>query len=128
MKLSEISIFDFINAINEKHYIFSEENAKKFNAFITIKAFSYFPDTLLLANEANRLALQGKECFDFLYYTIPRKKRRSQWYKTVDDESIDAIAEYFEVCSQKAKDYAKILDDNDIEGIKNKLKKGGITK
>ena len=79
-----ISPFDFINAINlTKENLFTDPQANKdYSPWMVNKGLSYFPDTILHANEMNGNYSIPKE-WQFSYYlnTIPKKKRFSKWAK-----------------------------------------------
>jgi len=79
-----MSPFDYINAINfTKQNLFEDPQAHKdYNAWIVNKGLSYFPDTLLYANEMNRhYGIPKNWQFSFLLNSITKKKRFSKWSK-----------------------------------------------
>ena len=49
--------FDYLNAINQskENLIVDELSEKEYVPFVVNKGLSYFPDTILYANEMNRL-------------------------------------------------------------------------
>ncbi len=68
---------DYLNAINySKDDLFADEEAAKgYAPFIINRCLSYFPDTILQANEMNTNSELGKqEQFDYLRHSI-RKRR-----------------------------------------------------
>ena len=124
-----MSPFDFINAINlSKKNLFEDPQANKnYDAFIVNRGLSYFPDTVLYANEMNRNSSIPKDWqFTFLLNTIPKKKRFSKWHKKdAVSESIILIKEYFGYSSEKALEALSLLSDDQLVMIKEKLYKGG---
>ncbi len=79
-----MSPFDFLNSINDtKKDLFEDPQAEKdYNAFLVNRGLSYFPDTILFANEMNIKRDTPKQWqFDFLRLAIPKKKRFSKWHK-----------------------------------------------
>lgn len=119
-------LFDYINSINSKTYIFNEEDSKDYNVFMANKAFSYYPDTILLVNEINKYNVTDKkQHYDFLFHGIDKGKRYSKWFKQEHDEKISLVQEYYKVRYSVAREYAKNLSDSDIEEMKEKLQKGG---
>ena len=120
--------FDFINSINfEKKNLFEDPQAKKdYNAFIINRGLSYFPDTVLYANEMNRSHHLDKDCqFFFLLNSISKKKRFSKWAKKVVTEDVEVIKEYYGYSNQKAESVADLLTKEDISEMKSVLSKGG---
>ena len=121
--------FDFINAINlTKKNLFEDPQAEKdYVPFLVNRGLSYFPDTVLYANEMNRNSGIPKDWqFSFFLNTIPKKKRFSKWHKKdADSESLTLVKEYFGYSSEKALEALSILSDDQLAMIKEKLYKGG---
>lgn len=121
--------FDFINAINlTKKNLFEDPQASKdYKPFLVNRGLSYFPDTVLYANEMNRNAGIPEDWqFFFFLNTIPKKKRFSKWHKKdADSESLTLVKEYFGYSSEKALEALSILSDEQLAMIKEKLYKGG---
>jgi hypothetical protein len=121
--------FDFINAINlTKKNLFEDPQAEKdYVPFLVNRGLSYFPDTVLYANEMNRNSGIPKDWqFSFFLNTIPKKKRFSKWHKKdADSESLTLVKEYFGYSSEKALEALSILSDDQLVMIKEKLYKGG---
>jgi hypothetical protein len=121
--------FDFINAINlTKKNLFEDPQAEKdYVPFLVNRGLSYFPDTVLYANEMNRNSGIPKDWqFSFFLNTIPKKKRFSKWHKKdADSESLTLVKEYFGYSSEKALEALSILSDEQLTMIKEKLYKGG---
>ena len=121
--------FDFINAINlTKKNLFEDPQAEKdYLPFLVNRDLSYFPDTVLYANEMNRNSGIPKDWqFSFFLNTIPKKKRFSKWHKKdADSDSLTLVKEYFGYSSEKALEALSILSDEQLAMIKEKLYKGG---
>jgi hypothetical protein len=123
--------FDYLNAINQtKKDIMVDDLAEKdYNSFMVNRGLSYFPDTVLLANEMNRCHhVDSRLQFDFLINTIRSKKRFSKWLKPDAVEALDAIKEYYGYSNEKARQVLKVLTKNQIDELKLKVYKGGKTK
>lgn len=124
-----MSPFDYINAINfTKQNLFEDPQANKdYNAWIVNKGLSYFPDTLLYANEMNRHYGIPKEWqFSFLLNSITKKKRFSKWSKKdTISESLRLVKEYYGYSNEKAKQALSVLSDEQLAMIEQKLYKGG---
>lgn len=121
--------FDFINAINDsKKNLFEDPQASKdYSAFVVNRGLSYFPDTVLYANEMNKNpAIPPEWQFSFLINSIPKKKRFSKWTKKdAETKSLQLVKEYFGYSNEKANEAMSILSDVQIKIIEEKLYKGG---
>lgn len=126
--------FDYVNAINAGNDIMSETDndelaEKGYNPFLTNRQFSYFQDTIHLANAMNMNAhLENKLQFSFLINIVRPKKRFSRWAKTEHHDDLEAVVEYFGYSYEKAKQVMDILSSQQIKDIKKKLEKGGLKK
>jgi hypothetical protein len=129
-----MSPFDFINDINyEKKNLLKDDDKgileKEYNSFIINRGLSYFPDTVLYANEMNmRHELDKKMQNDYLLYSIRPKKRFSKWIKSKKEERFDLIKQYFNYSNQKAKEVLDIITDEQFDDIKQSFETGGIAK
>ena len=124
-----MSPFVFVNSISysKKMKSLSSLDESIYNPFITNKNFSYFVDTILIANEINmRHTADKKLQYDYLLNKIRPRKRFSKWNKHIKDGSIELIKEYYKVNDVKAKTILTLLSDQQIDQIKNKLQKGGV--
>jgi Bacteriophage clamp loader A subunit len=121
--------FDFVNAINlTKKNLFEDPQAEKdYLPFLVNRGLSYFPDTVLYANEMNQHSSIPKDWqFSFFLNTIPKKKRFSKWHKKdAETESLRLVIEYFGYSSAKAQEALSVLTEEQLTMIKEKLYKGG---
>ena len=120
------SPFDYLNAINYTKEDLIRENPKDYSSYMVNRGLSFFQDTILAANEMNineHLADELK--FDFLINIISKRKRFSKWAKLDVTKEIEMLSKYFSVSLPKARDYAKILTDEQIKTIKDEMKLGG---
>lgn len=124
-----MSPFDFLNAINDnKKDLFEDPQAEKdYSAFMVNRGLSYFPDTVLYANEMNRYPSIPKSWqFYFFLNTIPKKKRFSKWAKKdAETKSLQLIKEYYGYSYEKAKEALSVLSEEQLSIIEEKLQKGG---
>ena len=123
--------FEFVNAINytKKNIMIDDITEKAYAPYMVNRQLSYFPDTVLAANEMNRNHhLDNRLQFDFFINIIRKKKRFSKWFKHTDDESIRVIKEYYGYSNEKAKSVLSLLNKNQIEDLKKRIYKGGRTK
>ena len=126
------SPFDYVNAINftKKDLMTDTENDELAEAayvpFLTNRGLSYFPDTILYANEMNKLNhLDNKLQFHYLINTIRPKKRFSKWAKRQDSDDFEAVKEYFKYNNTKTEQALSLLSPDDIKTIKKRLNTGG---
>ena len=125
-----MSPFDFINAINlTKKDLLAEDRVaiKDYTPYLVNRGLSYFPDTVLYANEMNvNTGIPNDWQFYFFLNSIPKKKRFSKWFKKDSDtESFNLVKEYFKYSDEKTKEALTILTDTQLAMIKEKLYKGG---
>ena len=124
-----MSPFDFLNSINTSKINLIDrdpECVKKYNGFLVNRSLSYFPDTVFLSNEMNRLHhLYGKMQYDFLINIVRKKKRFSKWDKPEQRADLDCIKEYFRYSESKAKQIIGLLTESQIKTIKEKVSRGG---
>jgi len=124
-----MSPFDFVNAINfTKQNLFEDPQAEKdYVPFIVNRALSYFPDTVLYANEMNRNHMVPKQWqFDFLSTVVSKRKRFSKWAKKAQSpEDLAAVQEYYKYSAEKALEVMSILSPQQLLQIKQQMDKGG---
>lgn len=123
--------FEFVKAINNKKNIIRDDlDEKAYNPYMVNHAFSYFPDTILIANEMNiHHHLDSKLQNDF-YINIIRKnpKRFSKWNKQESNEDFEAVKEYYAYNNEKTRYALSLLSSDQINIIKKKVDKGGRTR
>ena len=120
--------FEYLNSINySKNDIMVDDIAEKhYNSFMVNRSLSYFPDTVMFANEMNRWHhLDSRLQFDFLINTIRKRKRFSKWIKPNKENDIDVIKEYYGYSNEKARQALSVLSPEEITIIRNKVNKGG---
>jgi hypothetical protein len=129
--------FTFINAINtSKKNLFKDidnydliEVEKAYVPFIVNKSLSYFSDTVFHANEMNMCPFLSKDMqFEFFLHSIRKKARFTKWDKRVSPSDIDVVKEVYGFSDIKAQEALSILTKQQINELKNKVKKGGKTK
>ena len=123
--------FEFVKAINTKKDIMRDDlDEKAYNSYMINHSFSYFPDTVLLANEMNTYHnIDTKLQNDFLLNTIRKNpKRFSKWNKTIEDVSLEAVKEYYGYSNSKARSALSLLSTEEINIIKKKVDHGGRKK
>ena len=103
------------------------ENEKDYNAFMVNRGLSYFPDTVIYANEMNKFHhLDGRLQYQFLINTIRKRNRFSKWNKSIESESINTIKEYYGYSNEKARDVLPLLSNENLKTIRGRIQHGGI--
>ena len=120
----------YLKSINEtKENLLDSDDpmwTKKYSPYIINKCLAPFNDTIMLVNEMNmRHHLDSKLQYDFLLNTIRSKKRYAPWVKASKLKDLEYVKEYFGYSNEKAKAALKILDNEQINTIKDSLNKGG---
>ena len=115
------SPFDFIKSVsNTKQDMLAEdpEMIKNYNAYIINRGLSYFPDTVLLANELNMYP-DIPAASQYYYYmgAIRKGKRFSKWHKPEKDVDIELIQKIYGVRLEIAKQYRKLISDVDMKKL-----------
>jgi hypothetical protein len=121
--------FDYITSISQtKNDMMEDEQGEKgYNAFMVNRGLSYFPDTILYANEMNRMAhVDNKLQYTYLINTIRPRKRFSKWVKKKEDSDLDAVMRCYGYNIDKAKSALSILSPDQVKKIKEKLDEGGL--
>lgn len=124
--------FDFVNAITttKKDLMTGTDNdelsEKSYTPFIVNKALSYFPDTIMYANEMNmHMVLDNKLQFHYLINSIRAHKRFAKWVKKSDNDDLEIVKEYYGYSNDKAIQALTLLSTNQLNLIRKQLEKGG---
>tara|TARA_Y100001936_G_C15844503_1_gene543809 strand:+ start:298 stop:678 length:381 start_codon:yes stop_codon:yes gene_type:complete len=120
---------DWLNSINfNKENLIEEDStlAKEYPPFIVNKCLSGHLDCVLLANEMNRYHFLDKDMQYNFYLNILRKKKRfSPWLRKEKVSDIEYVKQYYGYSNEKASQILKILSDEQIDFIKQRLDTGG---
>jgi len=120
--------FDFVNSINvsKDNLIEKDPNCEKdYVPFLTNRALSYFPDTVLYANVMNGFPfLTNKLHYEYLLNSIRPKRRFSKWAKRDESENIKALSRYYGYSMKKAEEVLPIFSQEQIDTIKEKITLG----
>ena len=128
--MSEYKLTNYLTAINwSKEKLLDSDDKdweRKYPPFIINKGLSYFSDTVMFANEMNRLHHASKHAqFSFLLNTIRNKKRFSKWLNATKLKDLDLEKQYYGYSNKKASEALNILTKSQIDYIKERLYKGG---
>ena len=117
---------DYLNAINysKDNLLEDEAAAKGYVPFVVNRCLSYFPDTILQANEMNLLPNADKKMqFDYLRHSVRKRKRFSKWLKNETDPRLDSIKLFYNCGSKKALEIIAVLSDEQIDEIHENILK-----
>ena len=106
------------------------ETEKDYVPFLVNRSLSYHMDCILYANQMNiNHSLPQKLQYQYLLNTVrPIKRKFEKWQKATAIQDIECVKEYFGYSNEKAKEALRILSDEQIALIKEKLEKGGVNK
>ena len=120
---------DWLNSINFNKQNLLEEDPlreKKYPAFIINKCLSGFVDTVMFSNEINQYpGLDNKLQYDFYLNSIRKKKRFSPWLRKDKVQDLECVKQYYGYSNEKASQALKILTQEQLIFIKQRLDIGG---
>ena len=131
--------FDYLNSINQgvqgEDYFSAErlrpeargETVEDYNAFIVNRGLSYHNDSILLANEMNRLPdLPHIMQFDFYRQILRPRKRFAKWAKQQEaSNDIKIIQKAFDYSREKAEQVYDLFDKKQIKQLRSLFDEGG---
>jgi hypothetical protein len=123
-----LKLADYLNAINvNKNPLCDEEyDERGYIPFLINRGLSYFPDTIMQANDMNRHgSLRKRMQFDFLRHSIRARKRFSKWFKAEEAENLASIKERYDCSAAKAKEIMRVLTPKQVADIVRSTNKGG---
>ncbi len=99
---------------------------KGYAPYMINRQLSYFPDTVLAANEMNRNHhLDNRLQFDFFINIVRKRKRFSKWHKPETVSDLEAVKKYYGYSNEKARQVLSLLTTDQINELKNKVMTGG---
>lgn len=120
--------FDYLKSINatKKNIMVDDITESEYNAFIINRGLSFFPDTVLYANEMNlNHHLDSRLQYDFLINIIKKKKRFTKWVKPQEIANLEVIKEYYGYSNEKARQVIQLLTPQQLDVLRKKVSKGG---
>jgi len=119
---------DWLNSIN-----FSKENLlkddpstiKEYNPFVINRLLSGEIDSVLYANEMNMNHHLDKDMqYSFYLNSLRKRKRYSPWIRKDTTKDLDYVKSYYGYNNEKAEQALKILNQTQIDFIKQRLETG----
>jgi len=128
--MNDYSLTKYLTAINySKEKLLDTDDKdweKKYPPFIINKGLSYFSDTVMFANEMNRLHHASKHMqFSFYLNSIKSRKRFSKWLKSSKIKDLDVVKQHFGYSNKKAQEAISLMTKKQLDYIKERLYKGG---
>lgn len=127
-----MSPFDYVNQIlqGKKNLMVDAEKEKDYVPFLINRSLSYHYDCILYANEMNRRHFTDKKLqHDFFINTIRSKKRPfMKWAKSEKNDDIECIKKVYGFSDSKAHDALRLLNDEQIQQLKEQTDIGGLRK
>lgn len=124
--------FDYVNSITlgKNNMMRDTENdvlaEKEYNPWIVNKALSYFPDTVLMANDMNMYhGLDKRPQYEYLLNMIRRNKRWAKWVKDEGSEDLDLVIKAYNCNPTVAREYLKLLTREQLDAIRASMAIGG---
>jgi len=121
-KIEKPKPWTYMTAVSEtKKDILKEtpELANFYPAFVVNKGFSYFPDSVLYANDMNMYP-DIPAAAQYYYYmsSLRKRQRRSKWWKREPNADLDMVREVYQVRAEVAKQYMKILTEENLQTLR----------
>ena len=125
----KVELKDWLNSINfSKTNLMDEDpDAKKdYAPFVINRCLSGHLDCILFANEMNKNHFLDKDMqYTFYLNTLRKKKRFSPWLRKDKIEDLETVKQYYGYSNEKAYQVLKILSNEQIDYIKQRLEIGG---
>jgi hypothetical protein len=132
MSDKEYSPFDFIKSASKtKNNLIDtasdpEYVEKLYVPYIVNKGFGLFPDTILHANEMNRMPdIPNASQYSYYLATLRPANRFKKWNKLSSDDDLDLVQQYYQCNRNIAKQYLKVLSPENIKTINTYMVEGG---
>jgi len=116
---------DWLNSINFTKEDLSED-IKEYPAYIINKCLSGHIDSILFANEMNMSHHLDKDMqYSFYLNSLRKRKRFSPWLRKDKIKDLECVKQYYGYSNEKASQALKILTNEQINFIKQRLDIGG---
>ena len=113
--------FKIVNHINtgKSRDVLDKVRRKDYSPYLVNKALSYFPDTILQANQMNMASFIDIQAqYDYLFYAVRKRKRYSKWYKGHTSEMISILRDVLGCSPREAEVYLPMLSKDEIKKLK----------
>jgi hypothetical protein len=126
-----MNLTDILNSVNYTKVDLSNEHdfEKSYVPFVVNRCLGYHNDSVFYANYVNKMSgmgANGRAQYLILKDCLTKKKRFAKWVKPETVINIDMVMEYYGYSHTKALRALSVLTDDDINIIKQKMRKGGL--
>ena len=120
---------DWLNSLN-----FTKENlvqedpslAKDYPPYIINRCLSGHMDCIMFVNEMNKYHFLDKDIqYEFYLNTLRKRKRFSPWLRKDKISDLEVVKRYYGYSNEKASQALKILSNEQLNFIKQRLDTGG---
>ena len=120
---------DWLNSINfTKEDLIKDDPSviKDYPPYIINRCLSGHLDTVLYSNEMNKYSSLDKDMqYKFYLNSVRKRKRFSPWIRKDKVSDLESVKSYYGYSNEKAYQVMKILSNEQIEFIKQRLEIGG---
>jgi len=120
---------DWLNSINFNKQDLIEEDPstiKDYPPYIINRCLSGHLDCVMFANEMNKYSFLDKDMqYSFYLNTLRKKKRFSPWLRKDKVTDLQCVKQYYGYSNEKASQALKILTNQQLDFIKQRLDIGG---
>lgn len=124
--------FDFIKSVSNTKKDLLKDNpgdAKAYKAYVVNHGLSFYPDTVLIANEMNLYPEIPAESQYYYYMGAIRKGNRySEWHKAKKNDDLDLVQKVYQIRREVAKQYLKLLSKDDLDRLRELVDTGETKK
>ena len=125
----KVELKDWLNSINFSKTNLTDEDPdiiKDYAPYVINRCLSGHLDCILFANEMNKYHFLDKDMqYTFYLNTLRKKKRFSPWLRKDKIEDLETVKKYYGYSNEKAYQVLKILSNEQIDYIKQRLEIGG---
>lgn len=123
-----MQILDSINYTKER--LIESDNDKEYPAFQINRGMAQHMDTIMIAQEMNKMSgLPNFMQYNLYLGLVTKKKRYGKWVKAVaTPEDLQFIAEHYKISITKAEEYLALLTPEQLQEMKERKFTGGSTK
>ena len=121
---------DWLNSINQtKKHLIDEDPLveKEYPPYIINRCLSGHMDCVMYANEMNKYNFLDKDMqYSFYLNSLRKRKRFSPWLRKDKVQDLECVKQYYGYSNEKASQALKILTNEQINFIKQRLDVGGM--
>ena len=120
---------DWLNSLNfTKEDLIQEDPslAKDYPPYIINRCLSGHMDCIMFVNEMNKYHFLDKDIqYEFYLNTLRKRKRFSPWLRKDKISDLEVVKNYYGYSNEKASQALKILSNEQLNFIKQRLETGG---